>query len=298
MRRLLASGLAWCLATSVWGSPPAPPTAEQEAAEGIRLAKQGDFEAAVVTLDSAVRRLEAEPGRQRLLVRALVQLGASLVALDQGEAARVRFQRALAIDPRLRLRPEEFAPRVIVIFEQARRAPQVPPVGDGIGGGQALVFVGLGGAAVAVALALAADDDDAPPATVATAGSARFAQPSVVCPDGSIAASIPFSVLLDVAAADLPFVIGQAEVAMTIVSSPDAPAEVGIMSNRPAAPTPEGVVANNVATVRIDSTLLCSNALGGPGRFHEWSGRVTLRGLSGLVLTAATFPPPLRVNLP
>ena len=250
-----------------------------------------------MTLDSAVRRLEAEPGRERLLVRALVQLGASMVALDQGDAARVRFQRALAIDPRLRLRPEEFAPRAIVIFEQARRAPQVPPVGDGIGG-QALVFVGLGGAAVAAALALAADDDDAPAATVATAGSARFAQASVVCPDGSIAASIPFSVLLDVAAADLPFVIGQAEVAMTIVSSPDAPAEVGIMSNRPAAPTPEGVVANNVATVRIDSTLLCSNTLGGPGRFHEWSGRVTLRGLSGLVLTAATFPPPLRVNLP
>jgi hypothetical protein len=297
MRRVLASLLA-CSLTAISASPQAPPSPEQEAADGIRQVKEGDFEKAVLTLDSAVRRLEDQPERERLLVQALVQLGVALVALDQGEPARARFRRALTIDPRLRLKPDAFPPKVIVVFEQARREIQPQKGDEGNGGaGKPLVFVGLGAAAAATALALAGGDDDGPPVVTASAANARFNEPSIECPDGSNDQPLGIIVLVDVTATDQAFVISQAEVEMRIVSSPDLPGEVGFISNRSATPTPDRVMAGTVATVRIDTSLLCGNGPGGPSRYNDWTGRVTLRGPSGVV-TATTLPPAFRVFLP
>ena len=140
-------------------------TPEQEAAEGLRQVEQGDFETAVITLDSAIKRLEGQPGRQPLVQNALLQLGVALVALEQTDAAKSRFRRALQLDPKLRLRPDAFSPKVIGVFEQARveAAAAAPPKAGGGGVSKPLIFVGLGAAAAGVALAAGGGDDGDPP---------------------------------------------------------------------------------------------------------------------------------------
>jgi hypothetical protein len=49
-------------------------------------------------------------------------------------------------------------------------------------------------------------------------------------------------------------------------------------------------------TLRLDSTLLCPNGVGGPPRENEWTARLTITTSSGTV-AGATFGR-LRVNLP
>jgi hypothetical protein len=296
MRRALASLLACSLsAAPAW---PQEPTPEQEAADGIRQVKEGDFEKAVVTLDSAVRRLEGRPERERLLVQVLLQQGVALVALDQNEPARARFRRALMIDPKLRLSPDAFSPKVILVFEQTRAELERQHGNGGKGGSKALVIVGVVAAAAAVGVALAAGDDGGTPPVTATASNARFATPSTVCPDGTNDQPLAVIVLVDVTATDQAFVIGQADVEMRIVASPDLPTEIGFLSNRPATPTPDRILAGTTATIRVDTTLLCGNGPGGPARYNEWQARVTLRDAQGGTVSASTQPPPFRVDLP
>ena len=297
MRRAIASLLVFTLVSApAW---PQEPTAEQETADGIRQVKEGDFEKAVVTLDSAVRRLEGRPDRERLMVQALLQLGVALVALDQGEAARARVRRPLTIDSKRRLSPDAFSPKVILVFEQTRAEVerQYGTSGKG-GGGKALVVVGVVAAAAAVGVALASGDDGGgPPAVTASAANARFATPNTICRDGANDEPLAVILLVDVTATDEAFVISQAEVEMRIVRSPDLPAEVGFLSNRSATPTPDRVLAGTTATIRVDTTLLCGNGPGGPARYNEWSARVTLRSAQGNI-SASTQPPPFRVDLP
>jgi hypothetical protein len=298
MRRAIASLLVFTLVSApAWPQEPSP---EQQAADGIRQVQEGDFETAVVTLDSAVRRLEGQPQRERLLIQTLLQLGVALVALDQGEAARSRFRRALIIDPKLRLSPDVFSPKVILVFEQTRAELERQHGDGGKGGGsKALVVVGVAAAAAAVGVALASGGDDGgPPPVTATAANARFASPSTICPDGSNDSPLQVILLVDVTATDEAFVIGQALVEMRIVASPDLPAEVGFLSNRSATPTPDRVLPGTTATIRVDTTLLCGNGPGGPARFNEWQARVTLRNAQGGSVSATTVPPNFRVDLP
>lgn len=296
MRRILASLLAFTL--GVLPGWPQEPTGEQEAADGIRQVKDGDFEKAVVTLDSAVRKLEGHPERERLLVQVLVQLGVALVALDQDEHARPRFRRALTIDPKLRLTPDTFSPKVIVVFEQARNELPGPTSGGSKGGSKALVIVGAAAAVAGVTLAVSGGDDPGPPVTTASAANARFANESTVCQNGSNDDPLPIVLLVDVTAGAETFVIGQAEVEMRIVASPDVPAEVGFISNRSATPTPDRILGGTVASVRIDTTLLCANGPGGPARHNDWQARVSLRNTQGAVVSSTTVPPHFRVFLP
>jgi hypothetical protein len=296
MRCILASLLAFTLgALPAWPQDPSP---EQEAAEGIRQVKEGDFERAVVTLDSAVSRLEGRPERERLLVQVLLQSGVALVGLDQNEPARARFRRALMIDAKLRLSPDAFSPKVILVFEQARAGIERQHGGSKGGGSKALVIGGVVAAAAAVGLAVASGDDGGTPAVTATASNARFNMPSVECPDGSVNQPLEVIVLVDVTATDQMFVIGQAEVEMRIIASPDLPNEVGFISNRPATPTPDRVLPGTVATIVVVTTLLCGNVSGGPLRYNDWAARLTLRSPDGGQVTASTQPPPLRVFLP
>jgi len=300
MRRALASLLAWSLVASAYAQ--VPPSAEQEAADGIRQVQDGDFETAVTTLDSAVRRLDGQPGRERLLVQALVQLGVALVALDQAEPARARFRRALVIDPRLRLSTDTFSPKVVAVFEQARREAEAAGQAGRTDGGAAvpakpLIFAGLGAAAAAVALAVRGGDDPPTPPVV-TLSNARFSPPAIVCPDNSANLEIPFIVLVDVTVGMQRFVIDHATVEMTVVSSPALPSEVGFVSNRGVRYEPRDVAPGTVATVHIDSSLLCTNGAGGTPRFNEWQARITLGGSGTTDVTVLTQPPSLRVDLP
>jgi hypothetical protein len=297
MRRVLASLLACTLGLSAPARAQVQPSPEQEAADGIRQVREGDFERAVTTLDSAVRRLEGQPGRERLLVQALVQIGVALVALDQNEPARARFRRALTVDGKLRLRTDGFSPKVIAVFEQARaeldaKGPDV----KGSGSKVPLVLVGVGAAAAGVIVA-ARGGDDGPEGATASLTNGRFNPPNIVCPDDTRAREIFFIVLADLTATTETVFIDQAVVEMTVTASPAIPSELGFLSNRSATPTPARVEAGTTATVRVDSTLLCDNAPGNPARYNEWSARVTLRTAQGS-LTVTTNPPALRVDIP
>ncbi len=85
---------------------------------GIRQSAEGNFEEAVFTLDTAVRRLEERPGRLAELTEAYVQLGVAYLGLDHEQAAKGKLRQALKLDPALRLSPERFAPRVLKLFDE------------------------------------------------------------------------------------------------------------------------------------------------------------------------------------
>jgi hypothetical protein len=275
-------------------------TPEQEAAEGIHQVEQGDFEAAAITLDSAVKRLEGQPGRQALVQNALLQLGVALVALEQRDAAKARFRRALALDPKLRLRDDAFSPKVIGVFEQARvEAQAAAPPKKGGGSAKPLIFAGLGAAAAGVALAAGGGDDGGGVTGVrAVASNARFTQPSVACDDGSDGRPLRFMVIFDVRAGDRAFDVDGITVEMRVVASPALPAEVGFVSTRPATVSPTLVVDGTTSTLVADSTLLCTNGVGGPERYNDWQAQIRLSSRAGEVLTVATTGEPFRVILP
>jgi hypothetical protein len=298
MRRAAVSLLLVVLACPSFAQPPMTP--EQEAAEGIRQVEQGDFETAVITLDSAIKRLDGQPGRQPLVQNALLQLGVALVALEQTDAAKARFQHALKLDPKLRLRPDAFSPKVIGVFEQARiEAAAAAPPKSGGGSGKAVVLVGLGAAAAAgVALAAGGDEGGPPPPTGAVATLARFTEASVTCDDGSINRPLPFIVIFDVHAGDRPVLIDGITLVMTVVSSPDLPAELGFVSTRETIVIPTRVDAQTTSTLRAESTLLCTNGVGGPLRYNDWQARITITDTNGAMLSVSTTGTPFRVYLP
>jgi hypothetical protein len=75
-------------------------TPEQEAAEGIRQVEQGDFETAVITLDSAIKRLDGQPGRQRSS-RTRCCSSASRWSRSSRGTRQGAVPRALELDPKL-----------------------------------------------------------------------------------------------------------------------------------------------------------------------------------------------------
>ena len=85
---------------------------------GIRQVDEGNFEDAVFTLDTAVRKLEDEPERRQALVQAYVYLGTAYVGLDHEDAARGKFRQALRLDPDVRLDASRFPPRVLKVFDE------------------------------------------------------------------------------------------------------------------------------------------------------------------------------------
>src|SRR6185295_19146611 len=96
---------AWVLGAAVVAGPLplAAQSADPELVQGLRQVREGDFEGAVTTLESVVRRISSAPERSRDLVQACVSLGVAYVALDQRDLARTRFREALARDRGLKL---------------------------------------------------------------------------------------------------------------------------------------------------------------------------------------------------
>jgi tetratricopeptide (TPR) repeat protein len=142
----------------------APAASDPEVVKGVKLVDEGDYDAAILALDAAARRLAADPTKGRDLSQAYLYLGIAYVGKGQEAAARARFREALAQIKDLSLSPDRFPPKVIDVFEAAKEemakaAPAVAPKPAAApkkgGGGKTLLIVG-GLAAVGGGVALAA----------------------------------------------------------------------------------------------------------------------------------------------
>lgn len=282
----LASGLAPARAD-------APSDPEIEA--GIRQVQEGDFETAVITLDAACRRLSRDAPRSPLLVRGAVHLGVAYVALEQREAAKARFKDALALEPGLRLTTERYSPKVIAVFEEARRerAAQAIPASKGHKG-SVLPWI-LGGLAVAGGAAVLATRGGGQNGAVTFSG-ARFGTPVLDCPDGATGTPLPVSILVEARNDSRQAVLINSVTATLVIVTSAVPGEIGFASNQPATTTPASLPATTATTVRVDTALLCNNGIGDASRFNEWTGRLTLTAATGVfnVETADR----MRVNIP
>lgn len=280
---------------------------DPDLAAGLRQVTEGDFEGAIATLDAAARRLAADPRRKAEVLEAYVHLGIALVALDQRGAARERFRLALALDPQLTLSPDRYSPKVIAVLDETRREAEAAkraagpspakPQKRGGASKAALVVLGLGGAvAGGIAIAHRSQTNGRPPVTPITFTGARFGTPVLGCPDGAVNLLLPLNILVDAVGGSTPTSIGAVSAVLIIVSSPAGPGEVGFASNAPATVSPATVPAGTNTTLRVDTTLLCSNGAADDARFNEWTGRLTLQTSAGL-FTLETADR-LRVNIP
>lgn len=114
---------------------------------GIRQHRDGSFEEAVFSLDTAVRRLSDKRDRSGQLPVAYLYLGAAYVGLEHEGAAQGKFREALKLDPQIRPAPEEFPARVVEVFEierlrrtaaAKRRATRIFLLAGGMGAGAAV----------------------------------------------------------------------------------------------------------------------------------------------------------------
>jgi hypothetical protein len=101
-----------------WSAPEA--IADSDVKEGIRLVEIGEYDAAILTLDNAARRLAADPAQVGELSQAYLYLGIAYLGKGHEAAARARFRDAVTQMKDLTLSPEEFPPKVIDLFEAAR----------------------------------------------------------------------------------------------------------------------------------------------------------------------------------
>lgn len=159
---ILALGLTFGLcAMGVDVFPQAP--SDPEVAKGIQQVEQGDYDAAIFTLDGAARRLSADPKKSRQLSEAYLYLGIAFLGKGHEAAAKAKFREAVKQIKDLSLSPDKFAPRVIDLVEAAKAEAGAPPAGakpaaapakKGGGSGKVLLIAGLGVAAAGgVALA-------------------------------------------------------------------------------------------------------------------------------------------------
>ena len=193
-RRLAATLLATVLVTGATaGQSPADP----RLAKGIGEVDQGDYDAAIVTLDELVREWAGKPGNAKDLAQAYVYLGVAYLAKGHETAAKARFREALMQSGDLRLGTDQFAPRVVEVFEKAREESrqQAPAAPNKKGGSSKTLLVVLGGAAVAGgAVALAAGGGtsaSSPPATSSPATSPQPLHPRRLSPSPSAGSSTP-----------------------------------------------------------------------------------------------------------
>jgi hypothetical protein len=122
--RVLPAVLAVVLGSAVAASPQA---ADPEIEKGIRQAQEGEFEPAIATLEGALPRLHARKAPPHDVARVHVYLGVAHLGLGDAGAARASFLEALRVDPALTLSSEEYPPRILRAFEEARRsAPPAP----------------------------------------------------------------------------------------------------------------------------------------------------------------------------
>jgi hypothetical protein len=139
---------------------PGPVGAQQAASDpevvkGVKQVEEGEYDAAILTLDNAARRLAADPAKSKDLSQAYLYLGVAYVGKGHEAAAKAKFREAVKQLKDLSLSPEKFPPRVIDLFEAAREEQSKSagspasgkPAGKGGGSKKGLLI----GGAVAVA---------------------------------------------------------------------------------------------------------------------------------------------------
>jgi hypothetical protein len=82
---------------------------DTDLATGVRQAQEGDFENAVTTLDSVVRRLTGQPSRAKDLARAYTYLSIAYLGLSQEQTAKAKFLEAWKADQSMELSPRDVA---------------------------------------------------------------------------------------------------------------------------------------------------------------------------------------------
>ena len=163
MRGLLTLMLS--LALAVPATLAAQP-ADREVKKGIQQVDDGEYDAAILTLDAAARRLAVASRQGPDLAQAYLYLGIAYLAKGHETTARNRFREALKQARDLNLSPAKFAPRVIEAFERAREEEvrQAPSTKAGGGGSRTLLLAGGAAAAAgAGALVLAGGGGDDTP---------------------------------------------------------------------------------------------------------------------------------------
>ena len=161
---------------------------DPEVLRGLRQVDEGEYDAAIVILDGAARRLGSDARQTTETAYAYLYLGIAYLGKGHEATARARFRAALDRARDLDLNPAKFAPRVIEVFEAAKRESAVSPAAatgspnpaPRVQKGRSrlpLVLLGLGGAgAAAVAVASGggsggvADSGSADPRTVTFTG--------------------------------------------------------------------------------------------------------------------------------
>ncbi len=116
------------LAVLLGSGGPLPASAQAidpDAGKGIRLAQEGEFEQAIVALQAALPRLLERRAPARDVARAHLYLGIAHLGLNDSAAARASFAAAIQADPALKVGAEEYPPRIVGAFEEARRS--LPP---------------------------------------------------------------------------------------------------------------------------------------------------------------------------
>ena len=270
-------------------------SAESGIARGVRQVEEGDFEAAVATLESAMSRLRGDPARVRLLVQADIQLAVAHTALDHTAQAVQAFAEALSLDPNLRLEETQFSPKVLRALETARdqaaRRSGAPARKSSSGRKAALIGGGVVVAGAATALALRGGS------SLPTFSGARFGTPARECANGSDNVRLPFTILVEASnpsGESIP--INSVTTVVTIEVSPAFPGEIGFPSSQTSTVVPSALPAKQNVTLEISSFLICGNGEGDPGRFNEWSGRVTLTTPAGVAML--TVADRMRVSIP
>ena len=143
--------------------------------KGIRMVDDGDYDAAILLLDAAARRLSADTSKVRDLSQAYLYLGIAYVGKGHEAAAKAKFREAVARIKDLTLSPDKYPPKVIDLFEAARdeartagarptasgAATPTATQGEGGGGSKKLLLIGGLGLAAAggAAFALKGGDD-------------------------------------------------------------------------------------------------------------------------------------------
>lgn len=274
------------------------PSAESGVATGVRQVEEGDFEGAVASLEAAIPRLRGDPQRLRLLVQADIQLAVAHTALDHGPQAVQAFSEAITLDPNLRLDPQRFSPKVLRALETAREQAArrtATPAPARKSSGRTALLVGGGAAVAAGVVAIVARGNGR--SGVPTFTGARFGTPALNCPNGSDNLHLPFFILIEAANPSKdPVPITSASTVVKIEASPAFAGEIGFVSNQESTVLPSSIPAKQSVTIQVSSFLICGNGEGDPGRFNEWSGRVTLTTPVGVFMIDAGDR--MRVNIP
>jgi hypothetical protein len=134
---------------------------DDDLGKGIALVDDGDYDAAILVLDTAARRLAEDPKRTSDLSQAYLYLGIAYMGKGHEAAAKAKFKEAVAQIKDLTLSPDKFPPKVIDVFEAAKseanaasRTTVAPAKAEKKGGSGKILLI-AGGVAAAGGIAAA-----------------------------------------------------------------------------------------------------------------------------------------------